>query len=127
MHRNTPLRLIRMMRFHSCSVISEVASVVEGNVKSSELFESSGQSSLHVFSPTHVALPGKRTPSEFLDHACRLLVAFPKHRRPPRLRRRFRCRSPGEAQVIFDSVDEGLSGTGDQIQAFEIRIASSIT
>jgi hypothetical protein len=34
------------------------------------------------------------------------------------------CRSPGEAQVIFGSVDEERWGTGNQIQAFEIRIAA---
>src|SRR5436190_12148127 len=48
--------------------------VVEGKVEAAELLKSSVQSSLHVFSPTHVAPYGKRTPAEFFDHARRLVV-----------------------------------------------------
>src|SRR5947208_5911676 len=49
--------------------------VVEGKVEAAELLKSSVQSSLHLFSPTHVASHGQRAPAEFLDHARRLVVA----------------------------------------------------
>jgi len=71
MHRNTPPRLIRMLRSHSSSVISEVAVIgfstpVKGKVEPPEGFERLVQSSLHVLSPTHIASRDKGPRTEFL-------------------------------------------------------------
>src|SRR6184192_2402013 len=82
MHRKTPLRLIRTMRFHSSSVISAAAVIGcstpalltakssrpnASSALSSAAFTSSGRDTSHLTASA---------PAEFLDHAGGLPVAF---------------------------------------------------
>ena len=67
MHTNTLRRFTRTILFG--------AGVVEGEIEASERFDPLVQSNLDVLGPRHIAPDGERPPAEFLDHACRFLIA----------------------------------------------------